>query len=159
MGKDRFRKNVISTNKLKEADEILQSVLDEDQRYIEAHDLLADISIQGKDNLTAQKALEQATYISPKAVLRHRKLAKIADINNDDETTLKSHQQAIRWGTNSCHESEQDYFNYVRKIADLTNGNTSDEAKNDDSTSQKNINSSKENVMHTNPMPWRRHRC
>jgi len=122
-------KTLLAQNKLKEADEILQSVLDEDQRYIEAHDLLADISIQGKDNLTAQKALEQATYISPKAVLRHRKLAKIADINNDDETTLKSHQQAIRWGTNSCHESEQDYFNYVRKIADLTNGNTSDEAK------------------------------
>lgn len=122
-------KTLLAQNKLKDAGDILQSVLDEDRRYIEAHDLLADISVQGKDNFTAQKALEQATHISPKAVLRHRKLAKIANINNDDETTLKSYQQAIRWGTNSCHESEQDYFNYARKIADLTYGNSSKEAR------------------------------
>ena len=122
-------KTLLAQSKYAEADEILQSVVAEDQRYIEAHDLLADISIQEKNNITAQKALEQATHISPKSVLRHRKLAKIANINNDDETTLKSYQQAMRWGANSCHESEQDYFDYVRKVADLTHGNTSDDAK------------------------------
>lgn len=122
-------KTLLAQNKLKEAGDILQSVLDEDQRYIEAHDLLADISIRDKDNFTAQKTLQQATYISPKAVLRHRKLAKIANLNHDNATTLQSYQQAIRWGTNSCHESEQDYFNYARKIVDLTYGNTSEKAR------------------------------
>lgn len=106
-----------------------QEIINEDERYIEAHDLLAEIHLENKETVAAQRSVERATRISPKSVLRHRKLASIAELNHDDETELKSHQQAIKWGLNSCLESEQDYFNYARKVSELVRGNDSDEAK------------------------------
>ncbi|VUD62154.1 Chemotaxis protein CheY [Thalassocella blandensis] len=111
------------------AEEILREVLKEDERYIEAHDMLGEINVARQDNETAQENLENATRISPKSVLRHRKLAQLAELNHDDESALKSHQQSIKWGMNSCHESEQDYFNYARKVSDITKGNDSIESK------------------------------
>src|SRR5690606_1946641 len=82
-----------------------QEIINEDERYIEAHDLLAEIHLENKETVAAQRSVERATRISPKSVLRHRKLASIAELNHDDETELKSHQQAIKWGLNSCLES------------------------------------------------------
>lgn len=61
--------------------------------------------------------------------MRHRRLAKLAEQNHDDEIALKSYQHSIKWGLNSCHESEQDYFNYARKAADVTKGDQTSDAK------------------------------
>lgn len=79
--------------------------------------------------INAQRSTENATRISPKSVLRHRKLAQLADHNHDDEISLKSHQHAIKWGMNSCHESEQDYFNYARKVSEVIQGDNTTDAK------------------------------
>lgn len=122
-------KTLAELGDLDEAEKIFEGLIDEDDRYIEAHDLLADIKMQRKDTIGAQEAVENATKVSPKSVLRHRKLAELADVNHDDELSLKSHQQAIKWGLNSCHESEQDYFNYARKVADVTEGSRTTESK------------------------------
>lgn len=111
------------------AEAILEEVIDEDDRYIEAHDMLADVYTAKADTLAAQKATEAGCKISPKTVSRHRKLALLAEQNHDDEKALKSHQQAIKWGVNSCHESEQDYFNYARKVADVVKGDATSESK------------------------------
>ncbi|WP_028884964.1 tetratricopeptide repeat-containing response regulator [Teredinibacter turnerae] len=112
------------------AEEILNSIIEEDERYVEAHDLLAEVHKERKDLAAAQRATENATRVSPKSVLRHRQLAELADQNNDDEIALKSHQNAIKWGFNSCHESEQDYFNYARKVSEVVQGDNSSNAKN-----------------------------
>ena len=122
-------RTLLQQGKLDSAEEMLNSVLDEDERYIEAHDLLSEVYSQKKDTIAAQQSIENATKISPKSVLRHRKLAQLAELNNDDDTALKSHQQAIKWGTNSCHESEQDYFNYARKVGEVVQGDKSTEGK------------------------------
>jgi DNA-binding response OmpR family regulator/lipopolysaccharide biosynthesis regulator YciM len=122
-------KTLLEMEKYDSAEEMFQSIVDEDDRYVEAHDMLADLYERKKDYIAAQRATESATRVSPKSILRHRKLAKLADQNNDDETSLKSHQQAIKWGLNSVHESEQDYFNYARKAAEVATGDTSKEGK------------------------------
>ncbi len=122
-------KTLVEMGDYEGAEDLMEEVLQEDERYIEAHDMLAEIHTKRNDMLSAQKAMERATYISPKSVTRHRELAELADINHDDEVSLKAHQSAIKWGSNSCHESPQDYFNYVRKAADSTAGDTSGEAK------------------------------
>lgn len=122
-------KTLLEMGSYDQAEEIFEQIIDEDDRYIEAHDMLAEVNLQRKDMIAAQQATEHATQISPKSVTRHRKLAKLADINHDDETSLKSHAQAIKWGVNSCHESEQDYFNYARKVSDVTKDDHSTEAK------------------------------
>ncbi len=122
-------KTMIALENYDVAEDLLKEVINEDNRYIEAHDMLADLHTQKKDSILAQKSVESATKISPKSVLRHRKLAKLADRNSDDDIALKSHQHAIKWGLNSCHESEQDYFNYARKASDIVKGDDSTEAK------------------------------
>lgn len=122
-------KTLIELGRFDAAEELLQEIIDEDERYIEAHDLLADVYQHRKDNLAAQRSTENATRISPKSALRHRRLAKLAELNHDSETSLKSYQQAIKWGLNSCHESEQDYFNYARKASEMVKGDDSTQAK------------------------------
>jgi len=122
-------KTLIEMGDLDGAESIFHSLIAEDSRYIEAHDLLAEIKLKKRDTAAAQKALEDATHVSPKSVLRHRHLAQLADMNHDDALSLKSHQQSIKWGLNSCHESEQDYFNYARKVSEMTKNNSSPETK------------------------------
>ncbi len=122
-------KTLIEMGDLEGAESIFNELIAEDSRYIEAHDLLADVKLKQRDTLAAQKALEDATHVSPKSVLRHRKLAGLAEVNHDDALSLRSHQQSIKWGLNSCHESEQDYFNYARKAAEATKNDQSVEAK------------------------------
>ena len=122
-------KTLLAMDKFDAAQDMLEEIIDEDDRYIEAHDMLTEIHTKKKDLISAQKATENATAISPKSVLRHRKLAELAERNNDDDTTLKSYQQSIKWGFNSCHESEQDYFNYARKVSEVTQGDSSSSSK------------------------------
>ena len=122
-------KTLIDMGKFDSAEKVLKEVVAEDNRYVEAHDMLADIYEQKKDFIGAQNAVETATHVSPKSTLRHRKLAKLAEHNNADDVALKSYQQSIKWGFNSVHESEQDYFDYARKVANVTTGNQSTESK------------------------------
>ncbi|HMU66020.1 MAG TPA: tetratricopeptide repeat protein [Cellvibrionaceae bacterium] len=122
-------KTLLAMGKFDAAENMLEGIIREDERYIEAHDLLADLYTQKNDLISAQKAVERATHVSPKSVHRHRRLAEVAELNGDDEAAIRSHQNAIRWGVNSCHESPQDYFNYARKVAEHTTGDKSAEAK------------------------------
>jgi DNA-binding response OmpR family regulator/thioredoxin-like negative regulator of GroEL len=112
-------KTLLEMGKLDSAEDILEQLIHEDNRYIEAHDLLAEVFVAKNDMLSAQKAIERASQVSPKSVHRHRKLAELADVNGDDELSAKSHQNAIKWGMNSCYETAQDYFNYARKVSDV----------------------------------------
>ncbi len=120
---------LMAMGKFDAAETMLEGILKEDERYIEAHDMLADLYIQKHDTISAQKAVERASHVSPKSVHRHRRLAELADTNGDDAIAIRSHQNAIRWGINSCHESPQDYFNYARKVAEHIQGDTSADAK------------------------------
>jgi CheY-like chemotaxis protein len=122
-------KTLLAQDKFESAEEMFKSIVGEDDRYVEAHDMLAELYEKKKDFISAQHSTENATRVSPKSILRHRKLAKLAEQNNDDETALKSHQQSIKWGLNSVHESEQDSFNFARKVAEITTGDTSTESK------------------------------
>ncbi|WP_096085185.1 tetratricopeptide repeat-containing response regulator [Agaribacterium haliotis] len=122
-------KTLLELDKLDGAEEMFQSILDEDERYVEAHDMLAELNERKKDFLAAQRHVEKATEVSPKSVLRHRRLAKLAEFNNDDDQALKSYQQTIKWGLNSVHESDQDYFNYARKAAHVASGSSNSDSK------------------------------
>ncbi len=122
-------KTQIELGNLDAAEGVLKEIIDEDERYVEAHDMMAEVQLARSDTTAAQECTQNATRVSPKSVLRHRKLAELAEQNHDDETALKSHQQSIKWGANSCHESEQDYFNYARKVSDVVKGDESSDSK------------------------------
>ncbi len=118
-------KTFIELDQLDDAEDLLEEIVQEDSRYIEAHDLLSDVHEKKQDLLSAQKSCEKASQVSPKSVHRHRRLAEFCDINGDDDHAMKSHMNAIKWGMNSCYESSQDYFNYARKVADTVRKDSS----------------------------------
>lgn len=114
------------------AEKILHKVLEQDHRYVEAHDLLSEIHQKRANLEQAQDHMQQACKLSPKSVPRHRRLANLAELNDDVKTSTNSYRQAIRWGANSVHECGSDYLNYARKAAEKagTDGSKSKEDAN-----------------------------
>ncbi|MGH1486659.1 MAG: response regulator [Cellvibrionaceae bacterium] len=107
---------------------ILKGIIRDDHRYIEAHDILSEFYEKTLQHRKAQDATETATQLSPKSILRHRRLAQLAEENQDDETCLKAYEQAIRWNYNSCHADAEDYLSMARKTVSVTKGRKDREA-------------------------------
>lgn len=99
-----------------EAEATLKDVIASDSRYVEAHDLLAEIYTTKGEFKRAQKAMEDAATVSPKSALRQRKLATMAKQNGDADITLKARQAALRAGEHSCHYTPQDYFDIAAEL-------------------------------------------
>ena len=58
-----------------EDETILKGILDDDHRYIEAHDILSEYYEKTQQYKKAQDAIQTATQLSPKSIRRHRRLA------------------------------------------------------------------------------------
>ncbi|ODS23175.1 hypothetical protein AB835_10235 [Candidatus Endobugula sertula] len=113
-------KTLMKTEELDDIEGILTEILKKNHRYIEVHDLLSEYYEKVGKYKEAQHSTEQATTLSPKSIIRHRRLAKLAEENYDDETCLKAYEESIRWNYGSCHASEEDYLSLARKTVDVT---------------------------------------
>ena len=108
---------------------LLADIIENDHRYIEAHDLLSQYYEKIKEYRKAQESTQVATQLSPKSILRHRRLAEIAEVNKDEDTSLEAYEEAIRWNHNSCYAEAEDYLALARKTVLLTRELTGDKAK------------------------------
>lgn len=124
---------LVELGALEQAEKMLHRVLKMDHRYVEAHDLLTRIHEQRAELEKAQEHTQLACDLSPKSVPRHRRLANLAELNDDVDTSTQSYRQAIRWGANSVHECGADYLNYARKVVEKAQ---SDGHKNKDDGNQ-----------------------
>ncbi len=109
------------------AEQQLKEVIDVDRRFVEAHDLLAEAYLAQGDSIKAQKATQAAVEVSPKSVLRQRRLAALAKQNDDVEASLAARRRAIRLGQNSCYESAADYIDLTRELNQQARESLSDE--------------------------------
>jgi DNA-binding response OmpR family regulator/Tfp pilus assembly protein PilF len=113
-------KTQVAKKEYADAERNLKEVIKEDRRVVEAHDLLAD-SYRGRgDNIAAQEAMQAAAEISPKSVMRQRRLAELAKLNEDTQACLEASRKVIKTARNSCYESAEDYFNLARELTDLS---------------------------------------
>ncbi len=111
-------KVLIELKEYDKAEEVLKEVLEVDTRYVEAHDLLACCYNEQADGIRAQGEMKKACEVSPKSVLRQRRLAALAYKNQDTETALKASRSTVKLGQNSCYETPTDYFNLAGRLAD-----------------------------------------
>lgn len=109
-------KSYLARQMFEEAEEQLQAVVDHDQRYVEAHDLLAEVFSQQADYKRSQQCMQNAAEVSPKSVLRQRRLANMAAQNSDQQASLKARRSALKVGEHSCYYSPQDYFDIVSEL-------------------------------------------
>ncbi len=113
-----------------QAEKILLKVLEQDHRYVEAYDLLSRLYKSRNEFEQAQRFTQLACELSPKSAPRHRRLAELAELNGDTQTSLTSYKQAIRWAADSIYEDGSDHLNFARKTAEqarLTGGKESRE--------------------------------
>lgn len=92
-----------------------EKIVDADPRYIEAYDLLAQAHQETGDYEQAQTVMADGVAMSPKSVLRQRKLAGLARHNQDRHASIKAFKGAIKLGFNSCYESSQDYLDLAQE--------------------------------------------
>lgn len=98
----------------------LKEVIREDRRVVEAHDLLADAYLGQGDTILAQQTMQDAAEVSPKSVMRQRRLAELSKLNADTQACLEASRRVIKTARNSVYESPDDYFNLARELADLS---------------------------------------
>jgi len=115
-------KTQLAKKEYEQAEQNLTEVIEMDYRYVEAHDLLADTYSARGNHLKAQAVMQQAAEISPKSVMRQRRLVALAKLNEDTEAVLQASRQVIRVARNSCYESPDDYFSLARELTELSVG-------------------------------------
>ena len=119
----------IALGEHKEAIEDLTGLLESNGNLIEAYDALADAYVKLGKKRQAQKTLEEAVSISPHAIMRQKKLAKLADENRDYDSASDAYRKTMRLGFNSVHESPENYLNLGRCLSDLAEGDSSEVGK------------------------------
>lgn len=109
-------KILLKLKKHEQAESLLLHIIDKEERYVEAHDLLSDLYEEQAEFEKAQEAMERAAYISPKSVLRQRRLATMSRKNGDQRLSLKARKAALKVGEHSCHHIAQDYFDIIDEL-------------------------------------------
>ncbi|MEW8691072.1 MAG: response regulator [Candidatus Thiodiazotropha endolucinida] len=86
-----------------------RTLIEQNHLYLEVYDWLVRLLEKRGDTEEAQQLLQEAVDLSPKAVVRQRKLGLLAECNGDAVRAERAYQAAIRWGRNSCFASAQEY--------------------------------------------------
>ena len=94
----------------------LHRIVEDNPNNVQAYDCLSRIHELKNDFLKAQEYQNKAINISPKSILRHRKLAEIAKTNGDLETCTKSYEAAIKVGEHSCYRLPDDYAELAKTM-------------------------------------------
>jgi tetratricopeptide (TPR) repeat protein len=101
-----------------EAGEIFQRIIEQNDKIIAAHDWLAKVHQQKGDFQAAQKVLEEAIRISPKAILRQKALGEIALKNDDLAVAEKSFRETVKQGQHSFFKNPSDYTSLAKVLVD-----------------------------------------
>ena len=113
-------KTQVAKKEYANAEANLKDVIRDDRRIVEAHDLLADAYMGQGNRVLAQQAMQDAAEVSPKSVMRQRRLAELSRLNADTQACLEAARRVIKTARNSVYESPDDYFNLARELADLS---------------------------------------
>lgn len=95
----------------------LESIVQENPLYLPAYDVLASNWEQMGQNLQVQATVQRSVAISPKSILRQKRLAQVAERNGDFGTSLQALRSTVKLGELSCHACPEDGFQFARVAA------------------------------------------
>ncbi len=99
------------------ARDYLHKIVEENPLYLPAYDVLADNwNIQG-DKKAVQDTVEKAVDVSPMSILRQKRLAKVANENEDAVTAVSALRKTIKLGKLSCFGEPEDSFELARTVS------------------------------------------
>jgi CheY-like chemotaxis protein/Tfp pilus assembly protein PilF len=97
-----------------EAISIFQEIINKYPMTMEAYDLLAQSYELTDQNAKAQETLNKAVALSPQTILRHRKLAAIANKTGNLEIAESACKSAVELGKYSVHKHSSDFSNLAQ---------------------------------------------
>lgn len=100
------------------AESIFREIIRKNANIVAAHDMLAQVLEKRGNPLMAQKILEEAVRISPKAILRQKTLGKLSYRNKDLITAEKSFKEVVKQGKNSVLKNPADYTSLAKVLID-----------------------------------------
>ena len=100
------------------AKEIFEKIIAKNDKNVAAYDWLALIHEKMGNLKEAQKVLQEAILISPKAILRQKALGNIAYKNKDFITAEQSFKEAVKQGKHSFFKSPSDYTSLAKVFVD-----------------------------------------
>ncbi len=99
-----------------EARTAFEQILAQNDKVIAAYDDLAKTYLKMGLVEEAQQILMKATAISPRALLRHKTLGRLAYRNEDFSTAESSFKAAVKHGKHSCFKSTSDYTQLAKTM-------------------------------------------
>jgi tetratricopeptide (TPR) repeat protein len=100
------------------AKNIFEKIIAKNDKIVAAYDWLA-LTLEKTGNLQeAQRVLQEAIHISPKAILRQKALGNIAYKNKDLITAEQSFKATVRQGKHSFFKSPSDYTSLAKVFVD-----------------------------------------
>lgn len=95
----------------------LEKIVQENPLYLPAYDVLASNWDQLGESEQVQATVQRSVVISPKSILRQKRLAQVAERNGDLGTSLQALRTTVRLGALSCHACPEDGFQFARVAA------------------------------------------
>lgn len=92
----------------------LQNILKDNPLYLPAYDALATNWYELKDRAAVQATVQRSVQISPRSILRQKRLAEVAELNGDLRVALGAMRAAIKLGELSCHGTAEDSLDFAR---------------------------------------------
>ncbi len=106
------------TGAYEEAKVIFENIIAKNDKVVAAYDWLAQTHEKMENYKEAQKVLQDAIRISPKALLRQRTLGSMAYKNKDYTTAEHSFKEAVKQGKHSFLKSPTDYTGLAKVFVD-----------------------------------------
>jgi tetratricopeptide (TPR) repeat protein len=100
------------------AKDIFEKIIAKNDKNVAAYDWLAFTHEKMGNLKEAQKVLQEAIHISPKAILRQKALGNIAYKNKDLITAEYSFKEAVKQGKHSFLKSPSDYTSLAKVFVD-----------------------------------------
>lgn len=96
------------------AGEWLIQIIKENPLFLPAYDVLAQNWEQLGSFQQVQHTVQESVSISPKSILRQKRLGGVAEHNGDFITALGAWRASVKLGELSCHASADDHLQFAR---------------------------------------------
>lgn len=97
----------------REAAAMLNQLIQESRLFLPAYDELAMLHEREGNYDLLQEDLVRVTELSPRSILRQRKLADVSSINGDVARTIRASMEAMKLGEQSCFKDVGDNLKFL----------------------------------------------
>lgn len=121
-------KALLKQDRLQEASELFEALLERNDTRFLAYDLLAQYYIEKEDFAKAYEQMKEASKLAPRNINRNKKLCDLARLNHDKQGQLSAVQNMARFARNSIHDSPELKLNVIRATIDLATSVSEEES-------------------------------